>query len=351
MYDVVLSGYYGFKNSGDEALLKSIIADLKIVKPDIRIAVLSNDPEFTKNTCGVDSVYRMDFSAVLKILKNTRLLISGGGSLIQDATSTKSLLYYLGIIKLAKICGAKVMVYANGIGPVTGRVNRCLTRLVLNTVNCITLREEDSLSELENIGVTKPPMTVTADPALRLCASDNAAILKRNLFGEKPLVAVSVRSWKGFDEKIILEVSAVLNRLRDEGFEAFLLPMQYSKDFDICNQISQKSGCSVLSDGYSVEEITGLLSCCEAVVGMRLHAIVYAASSGTSPVGIVYDPKVCGFMKYIGLDSFIDIENLTADSLYKQIKDAVECKSKPDMTRFKELAFKNAEIAAELLKQ
>ena len=89
-YDVMISGYYGFDNSGDDSILKAIVNNLKELKPDIKILALSNNPKQTKAVYGVDSIHRFNFPKIYLKLKNTSLLISGGGSLIQDITSDKS---------------------------------------------------------------------------------------------------------------------------------------------------------------------------------------------------------------------------------------------------------------------
>ena len=102
MSDIVISGYYGLGNSGDEALLKSIIENLRKIEPDVTITALSGNVHLTKEQYGVKTINRFNVFSVINELRKAKLLISGGGTLIQDATSTKSLYYYLGIIAAAK---------------------------------------------------------------------------------------------------------------------------------------------------------------------------------------------------------------------------------------------------------
>lgn len=350
MYDVAISGYYGFRNSGDEALLKSIISDLRRLIPDIKIVVFSNDPEFTKAEHCVDSVNRMSFFEVRRVLNRTKLLISGGGSLIQDATSTKSLMYYLGLIRLAKRCGAKVMIYANGVGPVSGKLNRAAAKNTLNKTDYITLRENDSLGELKAMGVNVPKTEVTADPALGLIPDASGRDEAKRLFGEKTPIAFSVREWKTLGANGKNEIADCIKRLKSVGFAPFMLPMQYSKDNKICSEIAEAAGVSVLRDEYGVGQILGILSACPAVVGMRLHALIYALAAESSPVGIVYDPKVRGFMNYAGLSEMKDVSEITADGLFGMIMSAISKKPLADISEMRKLAFRNAQIAAKLLK-
>jgi len=194
-YDFVLSGYFGFNNSGDDALLKALIKDLKSLNPSSRIAVLSRKPKATRRMFGVDSVGRMSPVCIWKTFKKSSVLLSGGGSLIQDETSSKSLWYYLALIAFAKKCGMKVMQIANGIGPVKRENNRRLAAKVINNnVDTITLREDKSAEEIKSLGVTVP-FEITADPAISLNAVSEKAvqsILKKNNADVKDYICVAI---------------------------------------------------------------------------------------------------------------------------------------------------------------
>ena len=126
--DILISGFYGFNNSGDDAVLLGIIASLQKEIPGFSMSVLSNNAKATKRQFNVKAISRNNIFKILIEMKKAKVFISGGGSLIQDVTSTRSLLYYLGLIWLAKKCGLKVMLYANGIGPVNIDKNRRLCK-------------------------------------------------------------------------------------------------------------------------------------------------------------------------------------------------------------------------------
>ncbi len=127
--DIMISGYYGYKNTGDDSLLQAIIKNITEIKPYVDITVLSINPAETARLYGVRSIHRFNALKIIRAMKRTKLLISGGGSLMQDVTSTQSLLYYLSIILAAKKSGAKVMVYASGIGPIKNRNNRAIAEI------------------------------------------------------------------------------------------------------------------------------------------------------------------------------------------------------------------------------
>ena len=352
MYDVMLSGYYGFGNSGDEALLQAILHDLRVCRPGIRIVVLSQNPEETARRHGVKAIGRMKLKTIFRVMKKTKVLLSGGGSLIQDATSSKSLYYYLGLIRMAAECGCKVMLYANGVGPVDSGWNRRLCGKVLNRVDQITLREPDSLEELRGMGVCKPEMRVTSDPALglTLCPEEKTAELLAKLGCQQPPVIISLRSWKNCDEKICTEVKKYMIEMRSRyGFKSLLLPMQPSRDTDLCRRAAKGTDAVVLEDSLTVEQVLGLMSKSAAVVGMRLHALIYATAAGAAPVGIVYDPKVQGYLRHLGLESYVSAEQIQAGELLRLTALARESDYESRLKELKKKAFQNAEIAVSLL--
>ena len=100
MSKVVLSGYYGFNNSGDETILYAMITMFRKIEPSLEITVLSNEPEKTAKQYGVEAVNRWKWGQVFRAVSGCDLFISGGGSLLQDV-SKNSPLYYLAVILLA----------------------------------------------------------------------------------------------------------------------------------------------------------------------------------------------------------------------------------------------------------
>lgn len=362
MSDILISGYYGFKNSGDDALLLAIIRDLQEKKPGIKISVLSKSPQETAALYGVKAVNRLNPFSVIRNIIKTKMLVSGGGTLIQDRTSTKSLMYYLCIIKCAHLFGKKVMLYANGIGPLINEKNRKITAEVLNKADVITLRDKESERELKNLGVNKPKIIVTADPAFDLICGGNesgAKILEKYGMEKNDKTAcISIRSRSGLGEEFFSAVAGCADYLSEKyGYKIVFLPMQRAKDLKICEHTSElmknKSVC--ITERLSVEEVLLVMSHMKLCVGMRLHSLIYSASFAIPIIGLVYDPKVAGFMDYIGQHFYADAEHVTAEELTRLV-DA--CEQTRDETR-KELAERldelkkkakyNAECAIELL--
>lgn len=312
--DIVLSGYYGFHNSGDDAILKMIIQDIRNRDPKLGITILSNRPADTKRIYSVNAVNRWNFFAIRKVMKDSRLFISGGGSVIQDVTSTKSLLYYLFLIKLAKRHGNKVMLYANGIGPVNKKANQKRAKNVLNLVDVITLREADSQDILNEMGVINPKTVVTCDPVVALSDIDTdqaeTLLYRHNLFG-KPYIVVSLREWKTIPifEAELLE--GLKDLKRKHNCELLFIPMQHPHDVSINQKYAKLTNSVCITKRLSADMCIGLAKHSLLTVGMRLHILIYAFAANVPSIGLAYDPKVESVMKYFGQDTYMGLLEFT----------------------------------------
>ena len=312
--DIVLSGYYGFSNSGDDAILKMIISEIKKQKPDMGITILSNRPHDAKAIYNVNAVNRWNLFSIINVLKKSKVFISGGGSVIQDVTSTKSLLYYLFLIVLAKTYNNKVMLYANGIGPIKHKKNLKRVKNVLNKTDIITLRETDSKEFLDELGVMNPKIAVTCDPVIGIGDIDfeeaENLLFRNDLYGKKYAV-VSVRPWKSaplFEQEFI----RAANKLKKENdIELLFVPLHHPSDVEFSKKLAEATGSVCIEKKLSAEMCIGLAKYSEFVVGMRLHMLIYAFVAEVPALGISYDPKVEGVMKYFGEDTYIGVLEFT----------------------------------------
>ena len=178
-YQVVMSGYYGFSNAGDDAILEAIHQSILEASGEVGVTVLSNDPRETQRHYGMNAIPRFRFWKVFGALRRCDALLSGGGSLLQDRTSTRSLLYYLSIVRCAEWMGKPVMLYANGIGPVQKPANRRRVKRAVERAALVTLRDHSSARELVEMGVERPDLHVTADPVFNQGAGRGTAPVRR----------------------------------------------------------------------------------------------------------------------------------------------------------------------------
>ena len=326
---LVIVGYYGFNNIGDEAVLYSMLRTLRSLQGDLKIAVLSNEPEKTAKTYGVQAVNRFKLKEVIKTIRQGDLIILGGGSLLQDATSQKSLLYYLGIVLLARLLRKKVFFYNQGIGPLTKGLSKRLTEWVLNKLDLITVRDVASKELLLEIGVTEPEILVKADAVLGIYAQEmerkqGLKYLEKNelVLGEadSPIIGISVRDWRDY-QGYKKSLAFVSDELVKKGYQVVFLPFHFPDDIAPSREIAKlmKEPAVVIRDQLGVVEMLGVLSGLQLLIGMRLHSLIMASVMEIPVVGISYDPKVDAFMKLLGQPLGGRVETLDGELLMKEV--------------------------------
>jgi polysaccharide pyruvyl transferase CsaB len=270
---VGLSGYYGFQNAGDEALLEAIIQQLHARghKP----LVFSGSPKDHIARYSVKAVRRSHPLEVWRALGEIDLLISGGGTLLQDKTSAASLLYYLGIVSLAKRRGKRVHVFNQSLGPLSRRGERWVKRTLKGT--SIFLRDKPSLEYATRLGLEAElgadcAMVLTPPPVER----------------EESMVVLVPREGTEAANQTLRRVG---ERLRSSGHEVVVLGMQPGYDDEA---IETFQGFTT-EMAWDPRRVSYLLAQAGYVVSVRLHGCILAAAAGTPYAGISYDPKVAGF--------------------------------------------------------
>lgn len=366
LYDAIISGYYGFRNIGDDALLMSIIKDLKEFKPDIKLLILSKIPADTSRDFQVASISRINILQIYQAMKSSKAFIYGGGNLLQDNTSTRSLLFYLSTVWLAKKLRLKVMFYANGIGPLKKSLNRMLTRKIMNKVDVITLREELSFTELKHMDIINPRILLTADAALTVtdgcCCRDTDILQQLGIQNGKPLLGISLRKYPGHEKFEHEKYETVIARVADHMVTAYgalpvFFPMQHPEDMPILENVAAKMQhvSYIVKDKLNVFQTYDLISKMHMLLGMRLHALVFSAVAAVPMVGLVYDPKIQGFLDCISQPSAGDVRLLEYESLEKltgQVwlkHDEISRQLAANMPALKEKARENAKVAVELI--
>ena len=355
---IVVSGYYGSKNGGDEAMLASMLQVLREEISDLSVTVISLNPEYTKQRHNVDAVPWLDIWTIIKRIRAADLLISGGGSLLQNVTSRRSLYYYLAIIFFAIIFGRRVMLYAQGIGPIRGALANKLMNLIVNRVDLITVRDRGSLEELSRLEITRPKIYCTADPVLAINPVSlelGEKILSRySTDCQDKLIGVAIRHWIDW-ENFRHELAAALDRLAEvTDAKIIFIPMKFPEDIRAAQATAEimKEPCVVLDEEFSTRDILSLVGCMNVLIGVRLHALIFAGVMGVPMVGISYDPKIERFLDSIGEKPLGNLQNVTADKIFDGTIDKLSApKNSRNDTLLKELgnlARKNARLAVEL---
>ena len=331
MYNILISGYYGFDNIGDESILRTLITSLREKIPDCRLTVLSHNPASTREKYGVEAVERMSPGAILRAVRRCDMLISGGGSLLQDVTSSKSIHYYLFIIRLAKLLGKKVFIYSQGIGPIDHAFNRRATARALKKADGIVVRDERSAKLLEQIGLPQERIVITADPVIRMKRPDRTVgreILARAGIKKDGRLTVgwAIRE-KNRDSTFVREITECIRWLRENyDAESVLIPFHYEEDREVCSVIAERTNgaAKCLSEKYLSEDMLSIIGNMDVLVGVRLHSMIYAAIMGVPIIGVSYDPKCTAFLNSVGLDSLSTRETFSAEAFKAEFARVLE---------------------------
>lgn len=324
----VISGYFGFDNAGDEAILAAMVQHLKECDPACEITVLSGNPARTIKTQGqgVRAILRTDLRSVVEALRRSDLFVSGGGSLLQDVTSSRSIPYYLGLVGLAKILGKRVFFYSQGVGPIRGILGRTMVRWICNRVDAVTVRDSESLELLRSLGITKPPITVVPDPVFGLRRIESGTPDKPDT-ADRPLIGFALREWpagEGFWKALGAAADELISRL---GARVVFIPFQFPRDVEASKRVAgmMRGEARVVGADCAGEEclhwdkLMALIGSLHLLVGMRYHALVFAAVMGVPFVGISYDPKVSHLLRLLGESEAGNISDLTADTLVAKV--------------------------------
>lgn len=324
---VTLCGYYGFSNSGDDAILDSLIATLRKKFSSKEIKVLTAHPRACRKRFGVNCVSRIDPISLLSALVSSTHLILGGGTLLQNSTSPRSLSYYLWVARLARICRCKIMLVSSGIGPVFGKEARKKTAHLLSSAEFVGLREERAFDTIKSLGADPRRASVFGDAAILTGNSthsrvdflmskhlktefDNSfenknenskkvnrymAISLRELKSKKPIFTIR----KGSDNEFVSRIASALDGIVNISGVYPIFLILSPEDEKISREVMKKmKNSSSLMPNLTPSETLEFLSRTSLAIGMRLHLLIYALAVGTPAIGLAGDPKITAHLDY-----------------------------------------------------
>lgn len=276
----IVSGYIGFDNFGDEAIAHVLSEKLKKDGAE-KVTLISSNPKKTTVLHEVASCSMLKF---LPALIGSDVLVSGGGSLLQDVTSLKSLIYYLIVIYSALFLRKKVWIYAQGIGPINSKVGQILTKFALKKAEKISVRDQKSQELLKSWGIESE---LVKDPIFELELPQN---------NSKGTVGVQLRKFEGVNDNFLEKLAdEIAKRFSDKKIE--VISLQDSIDTEVCEEFAQKlktkglNNVEVLKE-LSLNDVFETISNLEYLIAMRFHANVVGIKSGVKTLAINYDPKV-----------------------------------------------------------
>ncbi|MEA3313714.1 MAG: polysaccharide pyruvyl transferase CsaB [Caldisericota bacterium] len=330
---ILLTGYFGFGNAGDEMIFHV----MKTKFENKGHCVYS----FIKNPKNMNEFRRNSIKAIYSAIKKSDIVVSGGGGILQDKTSSKSLHYYLFIIKVAKLLHKKVAVFAQGIGPLNKQINKIAVKKALNRADLITVRDIHSQNILRDIGVTKK-INLTSDLGFRY-KEQRSIPLPFDCF-----IVYAIGKARKMPPLIVLaDVGSYIKK--STGLPIIILPFYPERDGEVAKNLSAILESPLIIPEY-IEQYPYIIEKSEFVVGMRYHAILLSALKEKAFVGLSYDPKVRSLMKELEIDGIESYENLSIND-FKNVfnknfaeRETIQKKLKTKLTTLKERAEENFDL-------
>ena len=328
MKSILVSGYYGFNNTGDEAMIETF--SIELAKKNYKLIVLSSNPEKTKELYNVEAYDRYNLIEVMKAIKKSDIVVSGGGTLFQDITSKRNIWYYLGIVKLAQLMGKKVCVAYQGMGPLNTPMYRKMTKKTLNkkSVKLIAMRDKHALEYAKEMGIKEEKLMLSSDmifmmkpPAPERCMK----IIKDNVHnyqeGEK-LIGFSIREWRDKDRTDLF--AEIADKLVEKyNARIVFFPFHKPKDAEISKIVMHKmkheDKTVLMPNRYLPSEILGAMGYMDVNIGVRLHALIFSVLRNVPTIGISYEPKVDGFLEMMNMTSVCTYENISVEKVLEQV--------------------------------
>ncbi len=311
---VVISGYIGFSNFGDDAIFSVLTRSLK--ERGIKILALSSNPVLTSRNFDVEAFRYNNPFAILKAFLGANTLISGGGSLLQNTTSNRSLIYYLLIILFAKFLGKKVVIFAQGIGPIKGKLWQALVRMILSFCDVVTVRNSFSQRLLNK---WKIESKLVCDPVFEL--KTPTPKISHNIIG------VQLRPYLKMHKKFVENLAdAILARFSDKKIHIFTF--QNSMDEKICSEFLNylnakmpKIDAEIVSY-KSIEQVENDFASLEYLFAMRFHAALLGLKSGIKTLPLSYDEKVTNLAQDFGVTYIEASEQIDFDRVITEFLNA-----------------------------
>lgn len=303
---IVLCGFYGFGNTGDDSLLIESIKRCGREYGNARVSALTHNGKHDTERFGIRCVPRGSAFAVASEIRHAELLVFGGGTLLQERTSRRSLLYYIGILRYAQRMGVRCELWGNGLGIPRGKRSGRLLAKTLGMCAYVGLRDVSSVELAYRLcrefSVKAPPIYYEKDLALSSASSNlprlNFLMRRYGMESNKggfAVIAVSGRA-KRYSVRLL---SDRLLRLRKEGKGLLFIPMFPKEDIKLTRCLAKKYGGEV-AEALSGRDMVGIMSKSSEVIGMRLHSLVFAFCAGVQFYGLGEDEKIESFCRENG---------------------------------------------------
>lgn len=371
---ILITGSYGQGNTGDEAILTAILDQLRRRMPDARLVVIAGNTDTIRRQFGVETVWWGDWAGIAQAVRQSDMVIQGGGGIFFDYSGfhawdlfengAPDLAHYGGFSLLANLYRKPFMVYGAGVGPLLTDAGREMVKTAHSLADRITVRDVESKSSLEELGIESNRIEVTADPAFSMRPADEGRareiLSEHGIDCSRPVIAVTARPWDYEITQSDWERSlagAISELAHSKQAQILLVPFHKGYDDGPLSRIRERLTTGeifVLGNQYAPNEIAGVIGACDLLIGMRLHSILFAILTATPAVALAYDPKVRSLARRIGHEEIcVDLADLSRlkvviDNVW-ETREALSRDFAKAGVEMGLLSERNADVACELL--
>jgi polysaccharide pyruvyl transferase CsaB len=350
---VLLSGWYGYGNAGDEAILQQFLTETNEWANTCVLSGAAESITAEYSDRGVIGIRHPDwrlhrgklfeglrvFLRYLRALRQTDLVVLGGGGLLRDNTTWPNLLHLIDEIWIAKLLGRKTALYAIGVGPFRTRLGRALIRETVKRCDLVTVRDETSKTLLEQIGVPESRIIVVADPALLLAPTPvrNEAVARTvyELARKPETVGLYLRRIPR-----LLELAPQLDALYSRHNMSFAaIPLCCHPGIDdriaareLRDAMKYPEALHLCETPLSPSEIKHLTGSFVMNVTICLHSLIFSASMGVPAVAINYEPKVANVARSLGMSQYV----VELDSAFPESLQATVLRCRADSSEWRQ---------------
>jgi len=287
MEKVLLGGYFGFENIGDDAIL---LSEINFLKKENFIPIILTKSD--KKIFNEESIDRYNFLKIIKFKNQFNSFILGGGGILQDSTSFRSLIYYLSLINLMKFLNKKVILLNIGIGEIKREISKKLLLKTLKKCDLIIFRDEYSYNFFDDL-------------SNKFISSDSSFYLNFQKKEKEDLILVSLRYFKNLD---LNKFKIFIDRLKEKISLNFEFIVFSKEEIELAKYLN-------LNYFYSKNPVETIekISTSKFLIGTRYHSIIFSILTETPFIGLIYDIKVKNLIDDLGLNNLIypddEVEN------------------------------------------
>ena len=341
---VLITGYYGMKNTGDDAMAYCLVRGIHRFRPDLEITIAASGgmvlPESSRDR--VAFVPRRP-GAVVRELRNCQAVIWGGGTALfhypgRNWKWFRMLARQAVLFRMARVLGKKVFLVGIGLGPFHARWSRLLAKYAVDAAEHVSLRDRAGYAFAESWGLDGRAIEGFDLSALLLDSRETSGTRPR---GQGRVLGLSLLPfYEVFHNDASHDLSlrrhfadsirACLSIYDDLTIRLFVFKGP-DKDHD---EGFLQSLCRELDAGYRVRVVSynpdprrrlEEVAQCHFFMGMRLHASIFAYLCDLPMIVLDYHAKCRAFHDQVQLPprAILDLTQMESHTLAKRMSELI----------------------------